>query len=402
MRILIVYDKPVHDVTEASGKSLKELAYFLKNFSNEVYVLTLAKENNIYRKDFYELQIGSNMSNSNRVAISIINNISIRVFNTPILYYSKILKKIDKFAPDLIITHGLASLSVNFVDILRYYKKMHDEVRILAMTDDVRQIEEHLKIKRELIPYNKKFIKFLALLIMPLYEVAIRHIAYSMYDAMVKNFDGLLFFTDEDYGYATKRYPRYKKKFFMFRRPVKDIESKNRYSIKKELNTVLFVGNCNHLPNIEAIHNIIDIASRVNQINFIVAGSRCSKYSKGNVKIVGFVNDLDTLYMKADIFVAPLKSGSGIKIKLLECFKYGIPIIGTHIAFEGYPVKNGVDCIIEDDIEKYPARIRELEDYKKRGRISENSRKIIYYFSYDEAKKAWDKILNGILDNKKS
>ena len=402
MRILILYDKPIHNSIEAGGATLTDLGEFLAYLDDKVYSISLGKKNDIITKNFGELSIRYAGSSSRALAISIINNISIRLFNRPILYYNEILEKLILLDPELIISHGLASMSVDFVRFLKFYKKNHRSVKLLSITDDVRQIEEHLKAKTMVIG-SQKTIGLLYLVKMKLYSLIVKQIAYSMYDTMVKNFDGLLFFTKEDKDFAIKRYPHFKKKFFVFRRPVKiNKKDVSKYIIRKQLKTALFVGNCKHLPNVEAIQNIISIANKTKKVNFVITGNSCNRRIERNVEIVGFVKNLKPLYLAADIFITPLKSGSGMKMKLLECFRYGVPIIGTKIAFEGYPVKNGVDCIIEDNIEKYPARISELEDYEKRKRISENSRKIIYYFSYDEAKKVWDKILNSVLDNKKS
>lgn len=398
MRILILYDKPVHNALEAGGVSLTNLAEFLTYLGNKVCVVSLDKKSKTITKNFEEISISYGGSSSKALLISIINNISIELLNKPILYYNEILEKLISLDPELIISHGLASMSVDFVRFLKFYKKTHNNIKLLAITDDVRQIDEHLKAKIDTVLHDKKKIGFLYSVKMKLYSLIVKHIAYSMYDVMVKSFDGLLFFTNDDTDLAVKRYPQYKKKFFVFRRPVKlNVKDVSKYVIRKRLKTTLFVGNCKHLPNVEAMQNIISIANKTKNVNFVITGNGCNKSIKGNVKVVGFVNNINALYLKADAFVAPLKSGSGMKMKLLECFRYGIPIIGTSIAFEGYPVKNGVDCIVEDNIEKYPERISELKDYEKRKRISENSRKIIYYFSYDEAKKTWDKILNSII-----
>ena len=398
MRVLILYDKPVHNAIDGSGATLEELAKFLVSSNNEVLILSLGKRNNKITKDFDEICIKSKSTNSKNIIISAVNNFSLKLFSRPVFYYRDILEKMDEFNPNLVITQGLASLSVDFTAITKYYKRFRQKVRIIALTDDVRQIEEHIKVKRYLSSNNKKQMKFLAPIIIAMYGAVARHIAYNMYDTMVKDFDGILFFTKEDLDHAIKRYKHYGKKFFVFRRPIKSYENSNiRYNLRDKLKTALFVGNCNNLPNIEALDNIVGIADKVNYVNFVVAGLGCNKRTNKNLKIVGYVKNLGALYLKADIFIAPLKSGSGIKIKLLECFKYGIPIIGTSIAFEGYPVKNGVNCIVEDEIAQYPNIIKELcINYRARRRLSENSKKIMDYFSYDEANTVWQSIMESI------
>ena len=54
-----------------------------------------------------------------------------------------------------------------------------------------------------------------------------------------------------------------------------------------------------------------------------------------NVKILGYVDNLDDLYNKADIIVAPLIFGTGLKVKVVEALARGKIVIGTLTAFEG-------------------------------------------------------------------
>ena len=56
----------------------------------------------------------------------------------------------------------------------------------------------------------------------------------------------------------------------------------------------------------------------------------------GGVRVVGAVDDLAPWYAHAQIVVAPILSGSGMKTKTAEAFMHGKPIAGTIEAFEGY------------------------------------------------------------------
>lgn len=52
---------------------------------------------------------------------------------------------------------------------------------------------------------------------------------------------------------------------------------------------------------------------------------------------MGFVDDsLDVLY-KSSALIAPLFAGAGVKVKVIDAFTTGTPVIGTNIAFEGLP-----------------------------------------------------------------
>jgi glycosyltransferase involved in cell wall biosynthesis len=60
----------------------------------------------------------------------------------------------------------------------------------------------------------------------------------------------------------------------------------------------------------------------------------------------GYSQDLPSALNQADIYVAPIFSGAGIKNKVLEAFSMGLPVIGTREAFAALEVANDKHCII--------------------------------------------------------
>jgi glycosyltransferase involved in cell wall biosynthesis len=82
----------------------------------------------------------------------------------------------------------------------------------------------------------------------------------------------------------------------------------------------------------------------------------------GFVVLEGFVEDLDAVFAEATVLLAPLRFGSGIKIKIIDALARGVPVIGTSTALEGIPVRSmGLDgCIIEDDLSRWPDAVNRL------------------------------------------
>ena len=58
-----------------------------------------------------------------------------------------------------------------------------------------------------------------------------------------------------------------------------------------------------------------------------------SKYI--NIEYLGFVNNPYIVIAKSQALLAPIFSGAGVKVKVIETMALGTPIIGTNIAFEG-------------------------------------------------------------------
>ncbi len=114
----------------------------------------------------------------------------------------------------------------------------------------------------------------------------------------------------------------------------------------RKSNNLLFVGNFSHRPNADAaiwlVENIFPkVQKRIPTTILYIAGanpperlkSLCA--NKFNVKLLGFVDDIIPFFRGCGIFVAPLRFGGGVKIKILQAMAQGIPIVTTKIGIEG-------------------------------------------------------------------
>lgn len=94
-----------------------------------------------------------------------------------------------------------------------------------------------------------------------------------------------------------------------------------------------------------------------------------------NVVMSGFVPDLDGLLAGACAVLAPVRFGSGIKIKILEALAHGVPVLGTTCAVEG--IRSGADSglVVEDDLARFPERMRDLTDPATNLELSRSARR---------------------------
>jgi len=111
-----------------------------------------------------------------------------------------------------------------------------------------------------------------------------------------------------------------------------------------------------------------------------IAGSICNnqqvfkevKAAGGTLE--GFVYYLDDFYANCRWIIAPLRQGSGIKIKVLEAMARGKVVIGSSKAFEGIPITHGINALVLENlkspatlaktilsIEKNPRKFRQME-----------------------------------------
>jgi glycosyltransferase involved in cell wall biosynthesis len=115
------------------------------------------------------------------------------------------------------------------------------------------------------------------------------------------------------------------------------------------------------------------------------AGLRLLAQRYGNhIALEGYVEDLDAVMASSCAMVVPLLFGSGVKLKTLEAFSAGMPVICTDYGIEGIPAKNGIHCIIENDLSRYPDHMATLRDVERNERMSVASSELFSH-NYSQA-----------------
>jgi glycosyltransferase involved in cell wall biosynthesis len=101
-----------------------------------------------------------------------------------------------------------------------------------------------------------------------------------------------------------------------------------------------YIGSFSHPPNKFAVSYFIDkIAPKLSNFQFFLAGNN-PDFSHPLATNLGMVSDLKDFYSKIDVLVAPIFSGSGTRIKILEALSYGVPVISTTIGAEGLNIQS--------------------------------------------------------------
>lgn len=109
--------------------------------------------------------------------------------------------------------------------------------------------------------------------------------------------------------------------------------------------TLLFVGAFGYSPNVEGVLWFIEaiwpaIRDAEPAARLLVAGSGApaalrAHAGRDGIDVLGFVADLEGLYARATLAIAPLRAGGGTRIKLLEAAAHGVPIVATPLAAQG-------------------------------------------------------------------
>ncbi|MDJ0661012.1 MAG: glycosyltransferase [Crocosphaera sp.] len=166
-----------------------------------------------------------------------------------------------------------------------------------------------------------------------------------------------------------------------------------------------FVGS-QHEPNIEAVKIIQQIGVKFLTdypeiaCQFVVVGSCWQPEENNNFIALGKVTDqeLSMLYNSAALIVSPILSGTGTSLKTVEAMAYGKVVLGTKIAFRGYPVESGKEGIICDRLDEYTHLIAELvNDQEKQQKIGANALIFAKNYDYRTLYRSYEQIIARII-----
>jgi O-antigen biosynthesis protein len=134
--------------------------------------------------------------------------------------------------------------------------------------------------------------------------------------------------------------------------------------------TMLFIGSFRHDPNRIALDwfagDVLPLVlERQPQARLLVAGSDpppAHAYPDfgGALEMLGAVEDIRDLLRRCAVFVCPILSGSGVRVKLLEAHAAGIPVVSTHVGAEGLAGRDGEFCALADDAAGFAERVLAL------------------------------------------
>jgi GT2 family glycosyltransferase len=135
----------------------------------------------------------------------------------------------------------------------------------------------------------------------------------------------------------------------------------------REPATLLFVGSFRHDPNRAAVdwfvHEVLPLVLRRRpDARLVLVGSdpppahTYADYS-ANLEMLGCVDDVRGPMSRYAVFVCPILSGSGVRVKLLEAFAAGIPVVSTMIGAEGLAAVDGEYCSLADDPAGFAERV---------------------------------------------
>jgi glycosyltransferase involved in cell wall biosynthesis len=136
---------------------------------------------------------------------------------------------------------------------------------------------------------------------------------------------------------------------------------------REEPGTIVFVGSFAHAVNVDAVtwfvREILPLVRRERpEARFLIVGSyppaSVRALAEGDrVVVTGFVDRVQDYLARAEVFVAPLRVGGGIKIKVLQALSMERSVVTTPVGADGIDGRDGEHFQVASDPEAFARRV---------------------------------------------
>jgi glycosyltransferase involved in cell wall biosynthesis len=176
---------------------------------------------------------------------------------------------------------------------------------------------------------------------------------------------------------------------------------------------IVFVGSMDWLPNQDAVtYFVSQILPRIRRVvpaTFTVVGRNPPESVRQHatspyVRVTGTVDDVRPFVARAQVFVVPLRTGGGTRIKIFEAMAMGKSIVSTSVGAEGLPVTHGRDILLADDPDAFATHVIQLlQQPETRRRLGHLGRQLVASrFTWDAAAARFSEVCLEVVQRMKN
>ncbi len=200
---------------------------------------------------------------------------------------------------------------------------------------------------------------------------------------VLNNFDGILPITKKDAGFFKSN----------CQKPVQAIpfgvnfEDYPLHDKQQQENALFHIGAMNWIPNEEGIRWFLKevwpkVRVKYPDLKLYLAGRAMPRWltelKEKNVVVLGEVPNARDFIISKSISIAPLFSGSGIRIKIIESMCLGKAVISTKTGAEGIEYADGESVLLATTAEDFVSAIARLyENPVEAANLGKNARKLM-------------------------
>jgi glycosyltransferase involved in cell wall biosynthesis len=162
---------------------------------------------------------------------------------------------------------------------------------------------------------------------------------------------------------------------------------------ERESATLLFVGNYEYEPNVDAALQLArgilpQVQAEIPAAKLWLVGHAPTPEMQAlageSIRVTGRVEDLRPYLAQATAFVSPLRLGAGIKNKVLEALAMGCPLVATPLSVDGIAVTVGEDALVAESLAEPVIRL--LGDVDLQQKLAQNGRHLV------ETRYSWQRV----------
>jgi len=370
-------------------KSYKLTSYLASHY--ELTIGTLLKNNDInetknFLSSIQSCELISNLVDIPRTGLnflrSIFKNVPLNIYrNYNEEFYKKIAKIINSF--DVVIVDHY----VMYQYIPQSFKKkkiLHQHNAEFIMWNRYAELEQNL-VKKMLLKFEAFRIK--------------------RYENKICINSDIILAAPNDIDILTKLGVSEKKFYLTYHLNNDDYSQFPNLNFEKAENALMYVGTLSWEANIDGLVWFIEnhwnlLKKEIPDLIFYIIGKNPdikiinAIKDKEGIECTGFVDDLEEYFVKAKVFIAPLRFGSGMKVKVISAMSRGIPTVTTTVGIEGISAEHRKHFMLSNTDDEIVNNIIELiKDKDLWSDISFESRKLIqekytWDFVYKELDKA--------------
>ncbi|NIT35129.1 MAG: glycosyltransferase [candidate division Zixibacteria bacterium] len=179
--------------------------------------------------------------------------------------------------------------------------------------------------------------------------------------------------------------------------------------VAKEANAIVFSGVMDYPPNRDCVLYFANevfplIRKDVPAATFRVVGKNpgpeiLALADRPGVVVTGTVPDLIEYIRRMEIYVCPMRLGSGMKMKIVEALSAALPVVSTSVGADGMDqLVAGRDFVVADGPAPFAAAVVELlRDPDARRRFGRAGRaEVEKAYTWEAYGRAWDEIIEAV------
>lgn len=292
-------------------------------------------------------------------------------------YTSDMIEKLQKITeeinPDIV--------QVEYIFMAKYINHIKDRIAVFT-EHDISSIDFARSNHDRELSEKERFLQW--------------HKVVNFEKSFLNKFDSVIALSENDRDILKKYVPGINPEVIPIGVDLKYFKKENKAKLCKK-KSILYIGHFKNYPNIDAVLYFLEeifpeVLSRIRNTNFIIVGSGMNEkllnLKRAKVKVIGEVEDVRKYLRKASVFVAPVRLGLGIKVKILEAMACGLPVVATRDAAKGMKCTPGRDILVGKNSRDFAQKVIELlSNNRKRRAIALTARKLI------EREYNWDKIV---------